>query len=475
MVHKARGFTLIELALVIAVLGILVVPLMQVLQKGGEASRVQSKTAALQNAKQALLSYALQHNGCLPHAADFEGGVVDTDAGGNGTLYTDTGSVRAAVEPATGGVGQRAGDVPWADLQLPNTGRDGDGYRLQYYVASPYTSPTQTRLTADNSATRDDCAARIRSGIESWDATARYQTGDIVTSAGAYYVATAVPAIGTAPPAANWAVFGPINPWVSASNYAVGDYVTESGNIYRALQAVNTNVTTTSTSNNGNGNSGNGNGNNGNGNGNGGSTTTTSTTTTTVAGPQPSLSPATWLRVGVPGQSTSFPAWQTGTTYRRGEIVESAGRTFRAIAATTNTTPAAGSNGPNWQDITLPPIIAGTEKLLETRVGPDIGQAPGNTASSMTNVFVLIAPGTNRDEPFNRPGMRDNHNGRAHQTCTAAGCAAWVTLNDTNVDARTFSLTADNMVGADSVLAVSFADYQAYMAEHGQTVRAVQW
>ncbi len=460
----------------IAVAGILIVPLLHLLQQGREASRTESTTTALESAKQGLLAYALQHNGCLPHAADFEGGVADTDAAGDGSLYRDTGSVRTAVEPASAGTGQRAGDVPWADAQLPNMGRDGDGYRIQYYVASAYTSPTQTRMSADNPATRNDCPARFRSTVEAWDATAQYQVGDIVTSNSAYYVASGATVTGAAPPTAGWATFGTINPWVAINNYAAGDYVTESGSVYRALVAVSTTVTTTNTTTtgNGNGNSGNGNGNNGNGNGNGG-TTTTSTTNTTVNGPQPSLSPAVWLRVGVPGQAGPFPAWQNGATYRRGEIVVSSGRIFRAVATTTNAVPANGSTGPNWQDISLPPIISGTGKMLETRVGPDITAAPGSTTTSTANVFVLIAPGTNRAEPFNRPAMRDTQDTRAHQTCTAGGCAPWATLGDADVDSRTFSITTDNTVAGDTVLAVSLADYQAYMATHGQTSQAVRW
>lgn len=439
-----RGFSLVELALVLVVMGLLLVPLTRMLQENSDGQKSANTTAALEATRDSLLAYAANHKGCLPHAADFEGGIPNTNAAG-ATGVNDTGSVRAAVEPAGGGAGQRAGDVPWADIGTANTSSgaalDGDLNRIQYYVAAAYTSPTQTRYSSnapanDNPATRDDCPARSRQHIEVWDNTAGYTIGDVVSASGALYVATAnAPAAGISPPAAGWAQFagGSISAWSVTTAYVTGAYVNEGGLIYRALQ--------------------------------------------NSTGAAPATSPASWLPVGVPGMRP-IPTWQANGGYRRGEMVSSNGRTFRLIAAgPANIQPLAGTNGPTWRDVSTPDIISGVAKSLETRLGPQIDVAVDgqNNTASLNNVFVLIAPGTDPNSVQNRPALRDT----SHRTCTGAtNCAAWNSLNDTNVDNRTFSQTPDrlnNPNSPDTVLAVSFAEYQAYLQRHGLITEPVQY
>lgn len=461
-----QGFTLVELAIVLVVLGLIIAPLTTLLSQSAAERRNSDTSAALTAARDALLAYAVQHKGCLPHAADFEGGLPDTNAAGTAAGgVRDTGSVRAAVEPASGGVGQRAGDLPWADIGstgLGGAGLDGDDLRLQYYVAAVYTSPTQTRLDPslpanNNPATRDDCPARIRAKPEAWDNTARYSAGDVVLHNGALYVATGAPVAGTAPPAGAWANFagGSIPAWSNGVAYAVGAYVNEGGVAYRALQASGGTVVTTTTNNN----------------------NVVTTTTSGTPAQAPATAPNFWRAVGVPGLGPA-PEWQASGNYQRGEMVRFNGRTFRMIAAgSTNAQPVAGANGPTWRDVSTPALIGGVPKSLETRRGPNIADATDgqNASSSLHNVFVLIAPGRDANTLLNRPAVRDS----VHRTCTSgSNCAVWNDLNETDVDARTFSLTPDwneTPSSPDRVLAVSFAEYQAYLERHGLMATAVQY
>lgn len=122
-----RGFTVLELAIVMVVSSLLLIPLLKLAFTAVGGNRDQQTEAAFEEAVDALIAYADDNNGCLPFAADSEGGLPDTDAAGD--PLTDTG---IAV------VDQRAGDLPWADLGLTSNFRDGDFLRIQYYVAFNY-------------------------------------------------------------------------------------------------------------------------------------------------------------------------------------------------------------------------------------------------------------------------------------------------------------------------------------------------
>lgn len=115
-----RGMSLFETAGVIGAaglaLGLLVTAGADLLRE----TRAEQTQRALEAARTALVDFAAAHGGCLPFAADDEGGLP---AAG------DTGEQR---------IGKRAGDLPWAELGLGRGFLDGRGLRLQYYVASQY-------------------------------------------------------------------------------------------------------------------------------------------------------------------------------------------------------------------------------------------------------------------------------------------------------------------------------------------------
>lgn len=138
------GFTLIELAIVMVVAGLLLTPLLRYIGTAVVTSRLKATNSVLDTASDALTSFAATNGGCLPFAADFEGGLPDTDAGGAASSSPDTGKRGT-------GSGQAAGDIPWADLGLGNNFLDGDGLRIQYFVASPYTdnNVNQAGITCD--------------------------------------------------------------------------------------------------------------------------------------------------------------------------------------------------------------------------------------------------------------------------------------------------------------------------------------
>lgn len=125
--NSQRGFTVLELAIVLVVSSLLLVPLLKLAFTSVGGNRDQQTEAALAEAVDALIAYADENDGCLPFAADSEGGLPDTDLAGD--PLTDTG---------IGQNNQHAGDLPWAELGLASNFRDGDFLRVQYYVATPY-------------------------------------------------------------------------------------------------------------------------------------------------------------------------------------------------------------------------------------------------------------------------------------------------------------------------------------------------
>ena len=126
-----RGFSLFELVFVIVVFSLLLMPALSLISSDVGTKRIQRTQDALETARNALVAFAAVHNGCLPFAADFEGGLPDTDQTGTvSSSYFDNGTHNS---------GKHAGDLPWNELGLTNSFLDGENLRLQYFVAEPYT------------------------------------------------------------------------------------------------------------------------------------------------------------------------------------------------------------------------------------------------------------------------------------------------------------------------------------------------
>jgi len=157
-----RGFSVFDTVNAIAIVGVLVAPMIATTSSLMDATRARVTESALATARDALVAFAAAHNGCLPFAADLEGGLPDTDQSGNPSPDTGVGVVNTF-----------AGDLPWSELGLTSGFLDGEGLRIQYFVASPYTD-------ADTSD-EDLCAAGSRA--REWDASLAYDgtgSGDYV-------------------------------------------------------------------------------------------------------------------------------------------------------------------------------------------------------------------------------------------------------------------------------------------------------
>ena len=119
--ESQKGFSLPELVVILTAAGAILSPVLDVVGSSMETIRSEQNQSILQNARESLLRYAAQNGGCLPFAADWEGSLPNTGQNG-GPGYTDTGVAKSNT---------RAGDLPWTDLGLGDSFRDGDGLRIQ--------------------------------------------------------------------------------------------------------------------------------------------------------------------------------------------------------------------------------------------------------------------------------------------------------------------------------------------------------
>ena len=146
--HAQRGFSLPELAVVMVSGGLILGPSLTTISSIIDGMHERQNIIVLETARDALITFAGAHGGCLPFAADYEGGQPNTDQNGAPSpANPDTGIGRAD---------SHGGDLPWAELGLGNNFLDHDGLRVQYYVASQYTD-----IDADSS-NGINCAAGQR-------------------------------------------------------------------------------------------------------------------------------------------------------------------------------------------------------------------------------------------------------------------------------------------------------------------------
>lgn len=139
-----RGFSLVELAVVLVIVGLLASGLMLSLSTQRESATTQEAQRQLENIREALIGFALA-NGRLPCPA--AANLANTDA-------------NAGRENCT----SQHGVIPWVTLGLPES--DPWGNRFTYYAHSLFTAPVPagalaafTLDTAGNAAIKDAVGA----------------------------------------------------------------------------------------------------------------------------------------------------------------------------------------------------------------------------------------------------------------------------------------------------------------------------
>lgn len=143
----ARGFTLIEMAIVLVVIGLVFSGGLLAVAPVLESSKLNETNAKLDRIEQALIVYVIRY-GCLPCPADPSIATGTTNAGlsfGTGAPTHYSSGCNASCDFAAASPAQ--GAVPWATLGLSEEeGKDAFGERIDYAV-----TPT---LVATNSMVR---------------------------------------------------------------------------------------------------------------------------------------------------------------------------------------------------------------------------------------------------------------------------------------------------------------------------------
>ncbi len=123
---KQRGFTLIELAIVLVIVTILIGGLAMPLSAQIQARRIAETKQILEEAREAILGFAMTNNG-LP-ATNRRLPCPDTDGNGTENLIS-------------GECAQSSGFLPWVDLGVAN--QDAWGNRLRYEVNREFADPNK--------------------------------------------------------------------------------------------------------------------------------------------------------------------------------------------------------------------------------------------------------------------------------------------------------------------------------------------
>jgi len=137
-VYRSSGFTLVEMAIVLALIGLILGTGLTLLSAQQDQRRIEDTKARLSDAREALIGFAIV-NGRLPCPAD------PTIA--NGTA--NAGIARTAIPTGctTDAAGTIQGDFPWATLGLPET--DAWGHRFTYRVSATFARSTPLFTLSD--------------------------------------------------------------------------------------------------------------------------------------------------------------------------------------------------------------------------------------------------------------------------------------------------------------------------------------
>jgi prepilin-type N-terminal cleavage/methylation domain-containing protein len=189
---RNSGFTLIELSVVIAIIGVLLYGSMSILVVGIQASQVNATVATMDKIEKALLDFRVAF-GRIPCPSD----LTLTSASANygveaANTGTCTGGSPAANSISASGVAE--GGIPTRALNLPDDYMyDGWGHKLRYAVNPDYTVTygTACTLNANPSITVNDASGAARStaaiyAIVSHGANGHgaYTRGGVVVNAG---------------------------------------------------------------------------------------------------------------------------------------------------------------------------------------------------------------------------------------------------------------------------------------------------
>ena len=139
-IRSHKGFTLVEMAIVLAIIALILGTGLTVLSAQQDQRRVEDTKARMEVARDALIGFAII-NGRLPCPAE-----PTTPSG------TTVGGIAAGFErPAiaagcTGGAAAVEGVLPWATLGIAET--DGWGHRFTYRVTGIFAGTTPFTLTS---------------------------------------------------------------------------------------------------------------------------------------------------------------------------------------------------------------------------------------------------------------------------------------------------------------------------------------
>ena len=114
-VHKAKGFTLVEILIVVVILGILAAIVIPQFSSASESAKKSSLISQLQTIRSQLELYQIQHNGDYPDLVNegWDQFTLLTDQ--DGTTYADQAAVDTAGVTAYGPYMQKAPTNPFED------------------------------------------------------------------------------------------------------------------------------------------------------------------------------------------------------------------------------------------------------------------------------------------------------------------------------------------------------------------------